>query len=222
MKLVLVATLMIQFQIQSGFGNEFGEAKVPKQIREATFCVVYELRDPDESDLRLAGDIFDDSDSFGPDERIQGQAAWQMGPSVLTRTLDVAALLRRTVRQKNLLPGQIKKLNRALFKPSVGYPRMSCYAPHHVFVYYNVSGSPVGCAEVCFSCNIMKISLDPHSSKNDENGDPIHIPHLDVPEGFIEIAEVCSEAGLQLGKYKSLESFKLIKANQLKKASESR
>jgi hypothetical protein len=59
-----------------------------------------------------------------------------------------------------LSPGQVTRLVDAITVFKARPKRTACYVPHHAFVFYDASGRPVACFEVCFTCHRHEATPD--------------------------------------------------------------
>jgi hypothetical protein len=190
-RLIPVLTLLV--------GNAFAEEKAAEPeskhpIPPFDFCVAYVLRDPEERDAR-------------PDSG-DGVAKGRPAGGILNpqREIDVAALAGLVTDQKILTKDQGAKALEAITAGREKLPAMRCYEPHHALVFYTRQGKPVGCVEICFTCNRWRIS---------PGGDDV------LPSGLLDLpgfAKLFVEAGLPLTPFKSLEEFEADKKREVESA----
>lgn len=189
---------------------------IPKVVREASFCIAYEIRDADKREERL---LPPDKDDPFADPSNKDTPYIPHGSILISRGhLDFASLISRTIKQKKLTKEQQSSLNSATFQPKATYPPMACHDPHHIFLFYNELGMPLACIEVCFSCNTIKFADNllnpPKLRKPDSKSDPWEeSPKQDewrtinLNGDMLAIARLCQELGLSLGKYKTFEDY---------------
>lgn len=194
------------------------------RLKQAAFCIAYELRDAERKKIQVATIEPDDPfESRFPDNRI----------IIDRRHLNIAGLTSWTKSQKLLSLDQLKELTKATFEAKVYHPPMDCYAPHHAFIFYDITGIPVACIEVCFTCNAVKVAenlFDPKPWPKDKNQEQERDPFardsgIDDSRSwqaysrssvdFLTIAKLCQKLEMGLGPYKSIEEFK--KTNTPKK-----
>lgn len=201
----------------NGSGQGIKMAGIPKVIKEASFCIAYEIRDADKREERFFTPAPD-----GPFSDSSGEKMSHIPRNILISRdhLDIASLISRTTKHKKLTKNQIASFNEAIFKPKQIYPQMLCHDPHHIFLFYDQLGIPTACLEICFSCNSIKFGdrlLNPPLPKNKSKDSP-HEPFEDTSTDqdwhafnlhgdIVAIAKLCHQLGMGLGKYKSLEEF---------------
>jgi hypothetical protein len=158
-----------------------------------SFCVAYQVRDPDERDARPVApnaekDPFNDWDTRIPHGLIND-----------CNIVDVAALINRLVKSEVLKRDAAEGLLRGITNGTKRHPIADCYKPHHLFVFYGYEGHPLAAIEVCFSCNRVKMT-----------------PEVRVGRGAIGpfesadlagLAKIATEAGLDLNPYASLDAY---------------
>lgn len=103
--------------------------------------------------------------------------------------LRVDDLAKYKLQEQALQPRQIDHLLQAGFASKVHFPRAACYAPHHVFVFYNQAGQPVAACEFCLSCKGFATWPDekPPRQPNDQRA-----------RNYVALALLCGELGLKL------------------------
>ncbi|HAL72279.1 MAG TPA: hypothetical protein DCP71_10950 [Verrucomicrobiales bacterium] len=165
-------------------------AKVKASLAKASFCVAYTLADE--------GDASPNSGKETP--------AAEKAPRISRRVLsqehivDVAALASLVVAQRQLKPTATQLLLDAALDRKGSYPIRECYDPHHVFVFYSSAGQPVGCIEVCFTCN--RIRLVPGEAETTSWDGSMETAEMET------LATVIVSAGLPLTPFKSLEDYR--------------
>ncbi|WP_193214012.1 hypothetical protein [Luteolibacter marinus] len=96
---------------------------------------------------------------------------------------------------------QIANLRKALTEKKGSRAVMACYDPHHAMVFYDSEGEPVGCVEVCFSCNQVKVKPDFRDL------DP-RVDFMYDRSDFLAIGKIFRHAGIPLEPYTSISALK--------------
>ena len=178
---------------RAGAQETTAEPEQKHPIPRFDFCVAYVLRDPDARDARP--DPEDPAKKSHPAGGILANAK---------KEIDVAALAGLASRQHVLNGEQAASVLEATTSGRERLPVMECYEPHHAFVFYTNTGKPVGCVEICFTCNSWKISPEGNA--------------LESFDGFCDLprfAKLFVEFGLPLTPYTSFEDFEANKTRQI-------
>lgn len=156
--LYIILTLLligISYASEDEVNDPFGSDAQPEpaakisEFPEWTFCIAYNFRDADKRDSRP--NPFKESsedDYIHPGSLI-----------IPTYMLDTAGLVSRTISQKKINKDSAQRLFNLSLKANKNdrkYPALDCYDPHHIIIFYHDWGIPVGCIEVCFTCNELK------------------------------------------------------------------
>ncbi len=181
------------------------------EFPEWTFCVAYNFRDGDERDARP----IPKDDPFGQDGDDSEDAHISRGSLLIPDfLLDTAGLVSRTTSQKKIKKDLAQKIFDLTLKENQANNILlgsDCYDPHHIIVFYQDFGIPVGCIEVCFTCNRAKIyhrknSIDP----------AVRVYPTSQPD-FLAIATLLDQVGLPLTPYKSLADYKVALEEKVKR-----
>jgi hypothetical protein len=169
---------------------ESQNAKVKASLAKASFCVAYTLADEGEVSLKSGK------------ETPAAEKASRISRRVLSQEhiVDVAALASLVVAQRQLRPTSTKLLLDAALDRKGSYPIRECYDPHHVFVFYSSAGQPVGCMEVCLTCN--RIRVVPGEAETTSWDGSLETAEMET------LATVIASAGLPLTPFKSLEDYR--------------
>jgi len=127
--------------------------KTPAELREilgrAHFVVAYFLGEATDAEKRP---IAKDSSSYHPEDGEDGTEYVPYGVIEFGSKLDIAALAGLSRERARLSDAQRETLLKAVFDPHEEALIRECYNPHHIFVFYDRAGQPVGAIEVCLSC----------------------------------------------------------------------
>jgi len=175
---------------------------IPKSISNAAYCIAYEFRDPDQRDIRyLLANAFPDQATAEDDPFLDNPNQLEGSREIITNNgIDVATLSTQKTGHKFLDRETTARLLKATFNGQKQHPRSACYSPHHIFVFYSLSGIPVSAIEVCLSCSQLTIMPDT-SYTGSWNG---HYETADLEA----IAKILTDNGLGLAKYKSFEEYR--------------
>jgi hypothetical protein len=66
--------------------------------------------------------------------------------------VDLTRLEELSVKKAELTPAQIETLIQAVYGKNKKMPSAACYSPHHLFLFYDVSGKLINSVELCLSC----------------------------------------------------------------------
>ncbi|MEZ0275043.1 MAG: hypothetical protein ACAH88_09070 [Roseimicrobium sp.] len=112
------------------------------------------------------------------------------------RKVDLTRLEELAVKKVELTPTQIDTLIQALYGKNKKMSPAACYEPHHLFLFYDVSGGLINTVELCFSCT--SVSAFPG------------IPEKQwYRHDFRKLAKLCEECGIGL-ELKSAEEYSQI------------
>lgn len=116
--------------------------------------------------------------------------------------LDEKILSAATKAKARLSGEQVERLLQAASK-DIRNVEKECYSPHHAFVFYDDDGKPVGCIEVCLTCNAAK--MKPAPSDDSDN-----LWRFDMAA----MVQLLDDAKLPLTPYQSVEDFKRDKEKE--------
>lgn len=200
---------LVLFALGSGLvrAEEASPVKAAELIPPYSYCVGYVLRDPVEGDIH--GRTLEADDSTKPEATpANPQGLGRPAEGVLQegeQFVNVAALAALTTAQARLTPGQASQILAAVSSDRSRYPATESYEPHHAFVFYSDAGMPVGCIEICFSCNRVKLGPQPGAESD-------RLDRFDLKA----MARLVEELKLPLTPYKNLEDFEKDKQAELK------
>lgn len=196
-KIVIITILIF---ISSSFADEtdlFSEEAPKELVAKITdfpgwsFCMAYNYRDSNETDRRPSP-FEDKSIPYIPQQSLVNKYSM----------LDTAGLISRTVSQARINKENATTIFNKALKGKGEYPVYDCYDPHHLIVFYGYSGEPVGCIEVCFTCNTIKAYI-----KKDQTSSVKRVYPLSKPD-FLSIAIILDKAEVSMSPFKSLVEYK--------------
>lgn len=219
---ITVALLLITSSWASEEGNYDPFQSEPKPTTEEvgkisdfpewTFCVAYNFRDADKRDARPSP--FKSGDSKSSEYKDGSEDTYIHNGSLLLPKymFDTAGLLSRVTSQKMINKVSAQRIFDLTLKDNKRqYLTYDCYDPHHIIIFYQDYGIPVGCIEICFTCNRARISCRKKGTES-----TIRIYPASHPD-FFAIATIIHESGLSLSPYKSLVEYKEKLDEQAKK-----
>ena len=207
--LSLLGALAVECTVGQEVAPDASEVLFP----EATFSVAYVLRSPDVSDASVdySAPTVEENDPFATEGGFPPGGMPSGGILHEQDIVDIVLLAGRVLDRATLDREQALVVTKAVVESEIQFPILECYDPHHAVVFYSKENKPVGCLEICFKCNTVKAVPRPAAMPWGKFYEPVDL---------FALAELFDGVGLSLAPYKSLESLKASKEEQVKPVAE--
>ena len=127
------------------------------------FITTQLLSSADEVDYSIHWSNFENATVIGYHFHGQGAKAekiFQSDTKTLVRDskIDTETLEKAKIKSAKLNAEQTSKLVKLIFSDAEPAPKIACYIPQHIFVFYDENGKAKLAVEICFLCSKIKLS----------------------------------------------------------------